>query len=363
MTRPFACALIAIVLATAAHAASDRATLLVAECVKTEGVCSGQNLIRYRFANGALESREILFTSKTTDVRFDLGENHIYRNRYVITNWGDVIDVRSGELLHKGVGQYAGMDGDRVIANVNRVDAEGVFSFDLNTREYTRLDAPGKWALPGALSPDQTRSVSVDYTSNVLLHDLTGSKRSLGSDFAMEGDPSSSSMAGVPLLWLDNERILTQRHNGQLVVLRLDGSVTPLVKIRVARHVRGDPGLYRDAEGRVIYECGAGQYAIDVEHKRYTPYRWLALGNGFEAESTQHAAYGYIVRHQAKPIGKVWGIVYGAPTKAGWIAIEYGEVGSNLGYPKGVKVWSRASGTWITVDEGWLAAVIGWLEE
>jgi len=94
MIKSFAGLLIATALAAPGQAANGRATLLAAECEASEHVCNTQHLVRYRFTNGALKSREIIFTATTSEVRFDIAPSRIDRNRYVITDSGDVIDAR-----------------------------------------------------------------------------------------------------------------------------------------------------------------------------------------------------------------------------------------------------------------------------
>ncbi|MBI3652961.1 MAG: hypothetical protein HY231_18195 [Acidobacteria bacterium] len=101
--------------------------LLAVECEAKNGVCEIQHLVRFRFKNGELLSKDTILTSETDRIRYDLGNNHIYQNRYVITNWGDVIDVQTKELLHVGKGKYVGTEGDQVILNINNINLEGYF--------------------------------------------------------------------------------------------------------------------------------------------------------------------------------------------------------------------------------------------
>ena len=118
--------------ATLEAEASDRATLLAVECEKSPGgTCSTQHLVALHFADGALASKEVVVTTSVDHVRFDLGENRLYRNRYVITEWGDVVDIERKEVLHEGLGQYVAAEGDRIVSRVNREDVEGTFAFDL----------------------------------------------------------------------------------------------------------------------------------------------------------------------------------------------------------------------------------------
>ena len=119
----------------------------------------------------------------------------------------------------------------------------------------------------------------------------------------------------------------------------------------------------RDGKGKIIYECSGKSFAIDVEDRTYTPYKWVALNSQFEAENERDKFYGHIIRFQGKEIGRLWGSVWNAPTTTDYFAVEYGAVGSNLGYPDGIKVWSNANGKWTTIELKWLNNIIGWIDE
>lgn len=92
-------------------------------------------------------SKDLILSTDTTLARYDLGENHIYRNRYVITNWGDIVDIQNKRLLHDGLGDFVAAEGDRIIQHVNNMNVEGYFYYDLKTNQYRRLLVPTKWAL------------------------------------------------------------------------------------------------------------------------------------------------------------------------------------------------------------------------
>jgi hypothetical protein len=139
---------------------NQRAALLAVECEAVAGLCSKESLVRFRFENGVLVGKDLILTTDTSRVRYDLGENHIYRNRYVITNWGDIVDIQNKKLLHKGDGKYVAAEGDRIINYVSRTGSEGHFYYDLASKRYQRLHGPTKWALPGVLSPDQSKKGS-----------------------------------------------------------------------------------------------------------------------------------------------------------------------------------------------------------
>ena len=342
------------------HVSNHNAALLVVECEAKNGLCETQHLVRYRFRDGVQVSRDVVLADP--DTSFNLGGNHIYQNRYVITRWGDVVDVEKKKLLHDGEGDFVGTDGIRVIQHVNRSDVKGFFFYDLESNRYARLKSPGKWALPGLLSPDQTRSVHApEFGDNeIWLHAPKRKKKLLGSKFRV-GATGSCSFPTPPVLWLDNKRILTQRTIGELVILHLNGRVEPMLKIPISDTSGSPPSLERDSEGRIIYAWSGGIHILDVENKKYLPYEWAPLGHGFELSVGFNQSYGEIIRFNGQEIGRWWSST--AITTEGFVAMIYGDVGSNLGYPKGVKVWNSASKEWVTIDAKWMNTIVGWIAE
>jgi hypothetical protein len=343
-------------------AQNPRVSLLAAECEAIRGVCEIQHLVRYQFQNGVMVSRDVILSAPVKQISYNLGENHIYRNRYVITNWGDIIDIQNKKQIHNGEGEYVATEGDRIFHHLNNTNVKGYFYYDLKTNRYARLRGPTRWALPGTLSPDQTKSVE-GHNDEIWLHSLKQKKRLLGSGFTVQAVMEVSFMARPPVFWLDNDRILSQRKNGEIVVVQLDGSVTPIVKIPITERNYSEPDFFRDRDGRVIYACCGASFVINVDEKSYAPHEWSTLGFGFDVESETNPSYGHVIRYKGKEIGKLWASLWGATTNNGYVAFLYGDVGSNLGYPKGIKVWSSANGEWTTIDPKWVTRIIGWIHE
>ena len=350
---------------TTGQVPNRKVALLVSECEGTDGICSTQTIVRYRFVDGVQVSNDLILRTATLRVRFDLGQNHIYRNRYVLTEWGDVIDIQTKKVLHEGIGEYIATEGSRLIQRVKRTGVAGVFYYDVESRRYSRLRSPNKWELPGLLSPDQTKSVSVgDFGKHdVWLHTLKSKEKLIASGFRVSVSDSCCSLPKLSVLWLDNDRILTQSANGEIVILRVTGEVEPLLKIPVNEPPNTLPEFYRNADGQIIYDHGEEAYILEIANKKYLPYKWVSLGNGFERESDSSAGQqsGNMIRFQGQEIGRWWACC--AKTTNGFVAMEYGDAGSNLGYPKGVKVWNSVNNQWLTIDAKRLNTIIGWVVE
>ena len=357
-------AVVLLVLAVPASAQTqarrDSAALIAVECESRNGGCALQHVVKYEFGPGKV-SRDVVLTLATDRIRFDLGRNHLYRGRYLISNWGDVVDIKKKRLLHDGEGAYVGVEGDRVIQKIERRNLRGYFYYDLKSGKYSRLRSPGKWALPGVLAPNQTQSVSSDsFNADVWLHRLNGRKRLLAT--GLTASVTGCSLPKVPLLWLSNELVLTQRDDGDLITLDLRGRISPVLKIHAEPAQYGyTPKLYRNDAGRIIYEFVGGSYVIDVDNKQSSRIdtSWVDLGSGFDWESL-NATSGRLIRFQQKEIGRWWAL--STRTSDGFIAVEYGDVGYTFGKPKGFKVWSAASNEWVTVDPAWLDRLIGWTD-
>lgn len=340
---------------------SRNVALLAAECVSDGNGCEHYRLVRFHFRDGQLVSKDTVLTTDYRQVRYDLGKNHIYRNRYVITNWGDIVDIQKKKLLHNGTGVYVAAEGDLIIQHITRKEYRGYSYYDLNKKRYRRIVVPTKWDLPGVVSPDELKSVVGDGDS-IWLHRFNQERKLLGSNFAHTAEPEVSYLSEPPLFWIDNARILSQTANGEIVVVRLNGTVEPIVKIPVNPRNYTKPSFAQNLDGKIVYTCCGKSYVIDVGGKSWAPYDWLALGFGFEAEDERNGSYGHIIRYQGEEIGRLWASVWPAPALDGYVAFEYGDVGSNLGYPKGIKVWSSANRKWTTIDKS-VSPIIGWVAE
>ena len=333
--------------------------LLLAECETVKGACEFQHLVRYGFRNGEQVSREVIFSGRTTHVRYDLGQNHIYQNRYVITNWGDVVDVVNRKLVHEGDGEYVAAENDRVIERVHTNATRGFFFFELKSGRYSRLIHPGKWGLPGLLSPDQTKSVSADRqgSGSIWLYTLNGRKKLLASGFT--ANPYGCDRPKPPLLWVDNDRVLTQRSDGNLVILGMRGEVAPLVTIALANSA-SVAELYRNDDSKIVYQYGDETYYIDVANKRYSgfDYDWINLGSEFQVETKNDDPSGRVIRFRGQEIGR-WQTSY-ARTTTDYIALKYGSVA--MREREGVRVWSTSNKSWSNIDPGWVTQIIGWIK-
>jgi hypothetical protein len=237
----------------------------------------------------------------------------------------------------------------------------GVFAFDLKKQTVERLERPGHWNLLGVKSPDNKMSIKQEASGGrVLLHHADGTVDRVAEGFRVTyGQFASPHLGGLPFLWLDNERVLTQEANGELLILDVKGKQQKLLSIE-AEHkgTLAPPLLDRDAAGRIIYTANE-RYVIDVKAKKATKMERAVHGHGFEIAPTVDAKKLRAVFHDGKEIGRWHLLEYQTRTAPGVIAFPYAEPGGNLGYPKGIAVWQAKTGQWQTIDFA-VGDVIGW---
>ena len=346
-----------------------------------------QDLIKYDFENGEHLSTETIVSNPEGQLRFNCEKSRVYRNRYVITDFGDIVDITTRQFIHRGGNgseftRLLGMEGDYVY--INQPSTDVYYYFNLANLETRELEDPGSWSLPGVLSPDGAMSVtSIGWNEGqIWLHYLNGETEMLGEGFFVEYSLLSSSRSGVPLLWLDNERVLTQKSNGEIVIVTIEGSVTPVVNIDL-NHLDYAPSeykgalkakLFKDFNGNIIYAISLigpdgkfryNRFVIDVENESYSTYdpEWIPLGHKFEYSSRE----GYtIIRYDGYEIGQEQCFTEGyEQTIKGHIAITRQE--SCDYYPTSVRVWSSANEKWTSMDfefPVWItySSIIGWIE-
>lgn len=351
-------------------------SLIVSNCEATESICDTQHVFRYDFIDGEFVSKEKIITTETLDIRFDLGANQIYQNRYLINEWGEIFDLTTKEFILKERGNFVEAIGDDVIyyANysINDVDVEGVFVFNLKTRKYQKLADADFWEYNDkVLSPDKkhlavSKNESDEKTSyvNLVIYELENLKikKKIVFDAALPFTGGANHFD-----WIDNENLVTYSSLDHTIykIDILTKKVEKIVKILVKEN---PPSFSRPNRkyivskdnGTAIYHTDDQDFVVDLKNKTYST-GLLPIGNGFEKkyEDDYWKAYYY----QGKLLGKTWSTGW-ALSSEDYLVVEFYEVkkGEFLNQPKGIKVWSKAKKDWTTIEIKWGLNVIGWIE-
>jgi hypothetical protein len=341
---------------------------IVENVTSGEGAFETKRLVRLSFGK---DGEPLKKTVLTKDDRFfsHFGNHRIVEDRYMVTTYGGVIDLQTGKVINdEEDGKLLGVESGQVVYEVNDSKHEsGLFAFDLRTRNLEKMKNPGGWALPGVKSQDKKLSVEATHGGLIYLHKLDGTKKQLGKDYFIEWSLLSSLFDVVPCVWLDDKRILTQRANGKLVILSVDGTEETIPEIKPAPAVISAPRLWFDLEKRLIYSGGTvpgppaptkAEYLIDVKTKKATPLKEYALGNGFRTPTERKENGDASVEHKGQSIGSQTFRPFEAVTAPGLIAMPIYDP-PDLDWARGVAMWNDKSRKWQTIRLD-ANSLIGW---
>lgn len=368
---------------TMGFAQTRRQNLIVAEYrIDTPRVGNYTYVVSYNFNNGKLVSKDTIFGSpshyKYSIFKFGFGKHFIYKNRFIISGSGNVIDTKTKKLLTENYSDdFISAIGDTLIFHrANTYTGEGYLMLNLLTGSYNFINHQRRnREREGRGSPDKNFYLSIDRSSipyKINLCDTANNKTLLVKD-AKHG-PNCESPT-VETGWLDNNSFLYAVHETKFssnqtqtefskITLRCfdikNNSDTIFYVLDSVGKAFINGKFYLDEIGQMIYRTtDAKCYVIEIKKAKLTEYSFYELGNQFSL-SYRSTKEGWRVKYKNIDLGMHWGST--TETGNGIIGIEYGKVGSNLGYPKGIKVWSELTNKWQEINIPWIAAIVGWIE-
>jgi hypothetical protein len=331
--------------------------------VDQRGTVSRCRSLRVRFRDGVAQRPETIWVGAYATIGSE--PFGLVKGRYIVSSTGGVLDVAAGRVVHKvPFGYQCRIQGNQV---VYQEDVGGGHSrrvaFDLVTHNVEQVAGFGNEDEDFGredVSPDRRKAVVMPWRGQLTLYEVGKKPRSLGKGFEAEFRPvGGPNLWWHPVLWLDDDRILTQVSNGELVIVKLHGTRTPVVRFPVEKQLQVPPSFSRDPAGRIIYKCGREHFAIEVATGKWERREWADLGHGFD-RSYRESQGGYTLRYKERVIGRTRSA--DIATCEGHLAAELEE----LGWPlddgsQEVWVWSVATGRW-SRSGIWANHLVGWMK-
>ncbi len=345
---------------------TSKASLLVAVCASKEKKCEPQTIKKITFENGKQIASEDLLTFDANTTRFERVGYRLLQNRYIVSQLSDIFDIQTKELFSEQRGEYLGNEKDLIYIFQNKGGSDvKLFSFNLTSRKYNKPEFPSIPFMFGYCSPSILRSIQY-YTDNNSLK-VTDRKRDRERDFEKYLDGVYKVSCGknckddrnsLPMLWLDDDRLLTQKNNGELYLLDFKkNGIKKLMKIPVKEELESIPVLYKDFGGNIHYRADK-DYLIDVENRKYTEAQFIDLANGFKGSiSTGEETFMF----GEKEIGKF--LALNRRSTKNYLAVEFNKEKKSFNFPDGIKVWNNSNQQWLDLDVNYSPKIVGWIEE
>lgn len=352
--------------------AGKKMSLLVAEYDVKAGQNFQQHLTAYHFVDGKYLSKEKIVTvagkkDGVNYVRFDQGQNKIYRNRYVITGIGNVIDIREKKVILDKKDRFLRGRGDSLIFYTNDIFKGRYFSYlDLKTGQYHEIHDLLFNALEG-------QDIEVDQSNRqfkIWLYPPGKDKQLLVNDAGYGEDPAARTEKNVrvPFVWLNNDQFLYPHYSQSRNFCTIYKVDIPTRKQEAVGTVDQVPSIpfnsyfYKDDKGAWVYVCGKGNFVIDAKKKKLTQITVEDLGFGFTADLKEVQGSGRAFQFNGSVIGKHYCDHRKAKTCPEMIAVPFELVVNGERYPQGVIVWEAAGKIWKEIPAMDVAALVGFVE-
>ena len=371
----FSFLIILTVVLAAFHPPEKKASLLIAEYDNNAAKNHMQHLVNYVFIGGTMISKETLLSVPTQKegvkgnyVRFDIGKNKIYRNRYVVTGIGNVIDIQTKKLLVSEQANFVAFKGDSIIFYTNDIFKGKFFSvLNLKTELYQKVEDANYNPLP---RPD----VEVDETTrpfSISAYYVTGKKNVLVPDAGYgEAQPlvGDDVRRRFPIFWLDNGSFLYAHFNkdqqtATIYNVFLNKTIEKIAVINAIPATAENTFFEFSTAGSIIYSCGKGRYLVDVKKQKAEKILYESVGNNFFVEAEENPKYGRTIKFEDIEAGKKWCRVDNAKTIDGYAAFQNEIVIGTEHFPQGVAVWNTTTQKWTSLDVSSIADIVGWVQE
>jgi hypothetical protein len=346
----------------------EKVSLVVVQMDPKSSVNHLQHLVSYQFVDGKNVSKDTLLSIPTTRkdvkgsyVRFDIGVNRIYRDRYIVTGIGNIIDIKNKKLLLDQKDQFVRFSGDSVIFYTNDIFKGKYYSvYDLKKETYTKIESLVYKAILGG-------SIEVDYSAKpykIWLYDIND-KRELLVEDAGDVDVKGKNQNLVPYFWISENSFIyakTSASSGTSIYkISTDKKEELIGKLEPVQDF-ANAGFYIDEEGTICFVSPKARYKVDITKKAISKIAFIPAGNKFYVELDENPQLGRRIKDNDREVGKYYCNYSNVKTTDKLLALSYEMAVFNERFPQGVMLWNRDLNTWKKLDIPDVSSIIGWIK-
>ena len=348
---------------------NEKYSLIVVHIDASGGASFKQKIVSYHFLNGVYQGREDLLTVqgklKEKDyVRTDIGTNIIYKNRYVVTGIGNIIDLRDKKVVFDQKANLVRLSNDSAIYYTNDVFKGKFYSvYNFKTNQYSEVKSLLFKAMEG-------HDIEFDkgmqpYKLNFYPNDK---KFQLMADAGWGQIITTDGRKPDPQVWWMNnhEFIYTQfnKDNSEVTFVKVNlttraNSVVGKGSIKQQNSV----GYFTEVNPSLAtYMFGDKKFLIDAAKNTVTELLFTYPEDGFSVECKK-MPYGHIIKLNDKEIGKYQFQLKNVKTEHNIMGLVKELIIGTDSYQQGLAVWNNNKPGWEKVDAEDVITLIGWVKD
>ncbi len=329
-----------------------------------------QKIYDYHFLNGSFTGREELISVAGKKdgkdyIRTDIGLNSLYKDRYLITGIGNIIDLKDKKVLFDGRASLIRCSNDSAIYYTNDAFKGKYYSvFNFKTGQYGEV----KNLL---FKPKTGQDVEFDKTTSPFklhLYPQNKPKIELVKDAGYGQQGTAEGRVPDPAMWwLDNSNFVYayfNKDNTELSFFKvnIDTKTSTLVgKVAIKPETKA-ANLFKLENKQAVMLLGSKQIFIDAGASAVMDLAFSKSSDGFSYECKSNS-YGHIVKLNEKEVGKFHFQLKNFKTEKNIAALVRELVMGEESYQQGMGVWNATKQSWDKVDSEDVLTLAGWITE
>jgi len=330
----------------------------------------GQLIYRYNFVNNVYAGREQIMTvvgkkNSKDYIRCDVGQNTLYKDRYLISGIGNVIDLKEKKVLHDGSAKLVRCSNDSIIFFTNDIFKGKFYSyFNLKTNTYSEIKSLTFRAIVGQdVAFDRTKS-----PYKLLYYPQNKPKVVLMEDAGHGGVSSKSPKADIPIYWVDQNTFIFPNIKitdleGSIVKYNLETKTSKVIgTFNSTANVPATYQLVNSVDCYIEFYFKNKLYCINPAKETMLLSNYKEIDKNFSVE-VEPKSKGRAVYYKGKEIGRNHFDMKNFKTSSNYAALVKEIIMGDESYQQGMSVYNVTKAKWETIDGEEVVALVGWIKQ
>jgi len=328
----------------------------------------GQLIYRYNFVNNVYAGREQIMAvagkkNSKDYIRCDVGQNTLYKDRYLISGIGNVIDLKEKKVLYDGSAKLVRCSNDSIIFFTNDIFKGKFYSyFDLKTNSYSEIKSLTFKAIVGQdVEFDRTKS-----PYKLLYYPQNKPKVVLIEDAGHGGVSSKAPKAEIPIYWVDQNtfifpNIKVTDLEGSIVKYNLETKISKVIgTFNSTANVPATYQLVNSIDCYIEFYFKNKLYCINPAKETMLLSNYKEIDKNFSVE-VEPKSTGRTIYYKGKEIGKNHFDMKNFKASSNYAALVKEIIMGDESYQQGMSVYNVTKAKWEAIDGEDVVALVGWI--